>query len=535
LGTVINRFRFHGIRKLNWIERYQDTSYEDHLRNTGLDQWIDLKPLTIIVGPNGGGKSTIIDLFLALSDATLWPTLPRENYPDQDFSGFDIDGPNFVISARFSRALPKDYSNFDFSTLTILAQGKNLACKEQFQLPKYMQQMGKWKTKIQSILDKLIDLKIEFFPAMGPLLANTLTDNELIEILNELSPHFPSVYANPEIKPFIIFNVNDAPNPGKIGVLYKDDLGQHSFVDRKTLPLGWLQLVSLLYFMRGCEDGSLILLDEPDRHLHSSLQRVMLDIIHKYQEQKKIQVIIATHSSVLLNPELIKNYNAKLLLAARGQLSELSDARQALDDLGVVSGDLVQSNGIIWVEGPSDRIYINTWLKLYAQSNNLRELIEGANYSIVSYGGALIKHLTIADNEPDKVNIRRINSNWYIVIDSDLTNPEQPLKEEKKRFFDEAESIKQEKNIWITDDYTIEAYLPNEFAPFIRRENGRLIVLGTKVELAKKFRNQTKNWENSFSGIEIPKRIGELYNTINNWQTPHEIIEPIYSLPLSIK
>jgi len=31
--------------------------------------------------------------------------------------------------------------------------------------------------------------------------------------------------------------------------------------------------------MRRCRQGALILLDEPDRHLHPSLQRVMLEMI----------------------------------------------------------------------------------------------------------------------------------------------------------------------------------------------------------------------------------------------------------------
>ena len=32
-----------------------------------------------------------------------------------------------------------------------------------------------------------------------------------------------------------------------------------------------------------------------------------------------------------------------------------------LNDLDVRASDLLQSNGIIWVEGPSDRIYIKRW------------------------------------------------------------------------------------------------------------------------------------------------------------------------------
>lgn len=48
-------------------------------------------------------------------------------------------------------------------------------------------------------------------------------------------------------------------------------------------------------------------------------------------------------------------------------------------DLGYRPSDLLQANAIIWVEGPSDRIYINHWLDQQAP-----DLVEGIDYSIMS-------------------------------------------------------------------------------------------------------------------------------------------------------
>jgi hypothetical protein len=48
----------------------------------------------------------------------------------------------------------------------------------------------------------------------------------------------------------------------------------------------------------------------------------------------------------------------------------------------------------IWVEGPTDRIYLQQWIKL-PRSN----LEEGVDYSIMFYGGRLLSHLTPDDEE----------------------------------------------------------------------------------------------------------------------------------------
>jgi ABC-type branched-subunit amino acid transport system ATPase component len=67
----IRRFRFHGLRKLNWAARPWGADYFQHLAEAGLDRWIEPGPLLIVVGPNAGGKSTVIDLFQSLGDARL--------------------------------------------------------------------------------------------------------------------------------------------------------------------------------------------------------------------------------------------------------------------------------------------------------------------------------------------------------------------------------------------------------------------------------------------------------------------------------
>lgn len=521
---AIKCLRFHGIRKLNWVERTRDINYVEHLQKTGLDQWIDLSPLSIIIGPNGGGKTTIIDLLRSLSDINLWPSLPRENYPGQDFVGFDIKGTNFSLYSRIFRRTSQGYQLDKVRLLLAGIRDEQLYLNEEIILSKSTQE-DNWKNDIQDFLDQFVKLQVHYFSSTSSI--PRPNDEELVKLLNELSPHFPSVLANTTYQPFCPDGISP-PCPGRIGVLFKDDPGQHSYLHRDYLPLGWLQLASILSFLRSCEDKSLILLDEPDLHLHPSLQRVLLEIIYNEQKRKQVQVIIATHSSVFLNPELIERYKAKVLLAARGKLSVLSDARRALDDLGVKSSDLVQANGIIWVEGPSDRIYIKTWLKLYAKKNNKRPLVEGVDYSLVCYGGSLMKHLTLSSVLPEKANLYALNHNWFFVIDSDLRKVDKLLLGEKRRIIAEAYKDGLEPHVWITEDYTIEDYLPDSCADYIKHnKNGRLsVVKKTKIALAQYFQQITEHWDDSFrKGTDLPKQIERLYKIIENWQTPQEVID----------
>ncbi|MBB5412143.1 hypothetical protein HDG34_006114 [Paraburkholderia sp. HC6.4b] len=530
----VRRFRFHGLRKLNWHQRPEQSSYYQHMIDSGHSVFFELGELLIVVGPNAGGKSTVIDLFRGLADASLWPTLARENYPGADYSGFDFVGSDFELRVRFSRTKP-DMSIFEEVAITVVAnRGSDVRCPDV--MANRYGQPGDWVAGIQPILDDLVDLNVEHFQPAGAFPADELSDENLVEMLNELSMHFPSVYSNPRVPAFVLFN-RETREPGRISVLFKDDPGQHGNVHRKMLPLGWLQLASILAFMRRCAPHSLVLLDEPDRHLHPSLQRVMLDIVASEGTRLEAQTIIATHSSVLTNPELGARVKAKVVSAARGKFEMLPDARRILDDLGVYSGDLVQANGIIWVEGPSDRIYLKKWIELYCQAHNVEPPIERVHYSFVTYGGALLKHLTMTDDHNEKVDLRRINRNFVIVVDKDLPEAStSPIGAEKLRILHEAAQTHPAPGIWVTQHYTVESYLPNNWAgkqKHVKESAGVTKVEGiAKVDLAMKFQREVGQWEGSYlQGSNVPEMIAALTNRIRAWQTPQEIIDLPYIPP----
>jgi hypothetical protein len=116
---------------------------------------------------------------------------------------------------------------------------------------------------------------------------------------------------------------------------------------------------------------------------------------------------------------------------------------------------LLQANAVIWVEGPSDRIYLNYWLTILNP-----DLVEGIHYSIMFYGGRLLSHL--AGDQPqshidDFIALYRINQHSAIVIDSDRDGPSKRINATKRRVRSEFQA--RDSFVWITAGREVENYL----------------------------------------------------------------------------
>ena len=155
------------------------------------------------------------------------------------------------------------------------------------------------------------------------------------------------------------------------------------------------------------------------------------------------------------------------------------------EDLGYHPSDLLQTNCVIWVEGPSDRIYINNWIKCLAS-----DLFEGIHYSIMFYGGRLASHLSgdDIDQSIDKfISLRRLNRRGVIVIDSDKSSKAANLNQTKKRLM--GEFNQGPGYAWITKGREIENYLCED----------KLKVAISKIHPSAKFKSSFGQYENTLS------------------------------------
>jgi len=174
------------------------------------------------------------------------------------------------------------------------------------------------------------------------------------------------------------------------------------------------------------------------------------------------QYLISTHSAHMLDSPQVTLFRTVHDPQQGTEVSLASTASGRAElarHLGYRPSDLIQSNAVIWVEGPSDRIYLNHWI---SATDPL--LTEGVHYTVMFYGGDLIAHLTA--REPDTgdprgeqfVSLLRINRRMIMMIDSDKPRAEAPLAATKVRVADE---FKTGGGLaWITAGREVENYLP---------------------------------------------------------------------------
>lgn len=272
-------------------------------------------------------------------------------------------------------------------------------------------------------------------------------------------------------------------------------------------------------------------IEEPENNLHPSLLRRLLEFLYDFSAANSISLLITTHSPTAIDWASVKA-DAKLIHVQRAgnhstatQVNEYGGSRRLLEDLDVRASELLQANGVIWVEGPSDRTYLKKWISLATDDT----LVEGIHYSIMFYGGRLLSHLSCAAPDPEAsfIDLLRLSRNAAVLIDSDRQiRPNGKfrslLNQTKRRIRDEAQLSGS--YVWITDgreieNYispaTIQRYAPNSSTPGKYDSVVEILKENDKVRLADSL--SVLLTKDDIGHLDLDVRLSELISFIRKW------------------
>lgn len=272
--------------------------------------------------------------------------------------------------------------------------------------------------------------------------------------------------------------------------------------------------------------------EELENNLHPALQRKVFEYIYDFATKNDVHIFVTTHSHIAINTFFEKERTALYHIQktnGTSKITSITDRTSRLDvlfDLDVKASDLFQSNGVIWVEGPSDRIYIKRWLKVFCSS----EYIEGSHYQFLYYGGKNLSHFTADDKLDDLISILKTNQNAAIVIDSDKRNDSARINTTKSRIRKEFEEM--DGFCWITKGKEIENYISTDalrtkfgdslpelrpydlFPDYINSKYKNFP--SRKVAFAKSIAEHITA-DNSRDILDLKKQVEKLYSLIQKW------------------
>lgn len=235
----------------------------------------------------------------------------------------------------------------------------------------------------------------------------------------------------------------------------------------KTVILVLLNLLVIPEIEKKPRNTFVFAFEELENNVHPALLRRLFQYLEAYAVRENSSIFLTTHSSVALDLFGLSK-NAQIIHVTHdGESAKAQTVSAHFDHLGVISelgakpSDLLQANGIIWVEGPSDCIYLNRWIELYGEGR----FQEGRDYQCAFYGGSLLARTQFTspeDAEAELVNLFRVNPNIIVVCDGDrtaATGEGSRIKARVQRIEAEVRSIPGA-HIWITEAKEIESYLP---------------------------------------------------------------------------
>ena len=181
---------------------------------------------------------------------------------------------------------------------------------------------------------------------------------------------------------------------------------------------GFQQILMLLTFLN-TRPATVLLLDEPDAHLHVILQDAIYGELREVAARQQSQLVIATHSEVIINSvdprELWVMLQTARPLVEDAEKSRLVKSMRILSNTDIMLA--LDAEGILYVEGRTDLDILRAWSK--ALNHPAQELLRRVFWKPTVWeprsGGEGVK----AQDHYDVLKMVRENLPGLVLIDGD--------------------------------------------------------------------------------------------------------------------
>lgn len=189
---------------------------------------------------------------------------------------------------------------------------------------------------------------------------------------------------------------------------------------------GFQQVLMLLTFLN-IRPATVLLLDEPDAHLHVILQDSIYGELRSVAERQRSQLVIATHSEVIIDS--VEPRELWVVLQSARPLAEDAEKSSLIKSLRVLSNtDIMlakEAEGILYVEGHTDLDILRAWAK--ALGHRSADLLKR-----IFWKPTVWETRTGADGIPardhyDALRLVREDLPGLVLLDGDTRAPSTPI------------------------------------------------------------------------------------------------------------
>ena len=136
-------------------------------------------------------------------------------------------------------------------------------------------------------------------------------------------------------------------------------------LDIASAGSGFHQVLLLIAFFYA-RPATVLLLDEPDAHLHVILQKEIHDRLRRIAARRQCQLIIATHSKVLVDAtspdQILSFYRRPHRLLVDTERDQVREALKRMTAMDILLAE--QSPGVLYVESESDFNLLRAWARV---------------------------------------------------------------------------------------------------------------------------------------------------------------------------